>query len=87
VPRTLVQLILDGRCVGTASKFSIDESGAVHAEIRLDDELKRQRFYCEPIWRRGCIVEIRVHPHVRLVDDETGLELVDDESGARMSND
>lgn len=37
--------------------------------------------------RGGWIVKIHVHPHVRLVEDETELELVDDESGARMDND
>jgi hypothetical protein len=87
VPRAKIELTLDDERVGTASNFSVDEHGDLHADIRLDADLPVERFYCEPVWKRGKLVKIHVCAPAVLVDDETGLTLVDDESRARIEND
>src|SRR5262245_11339648 len=37
--KAVIQLILNGRCVGTATNFSIDEHDELHGLIRLDEDL------------------------------------------------
>lgn len=86
MPDTGVQLLLDGRHVGTASDFAIDDSGDLHARFHLEEELDVEGYDCEPIWRLGRLLKIHLRKRRILEDDETGAWLIDDETEARIYN-